>query len=500
MSNRGAVLPGIGIGNPISFAEMNAAQANRQHLELQKKQYAQDQQNRQDIRKQANATYLSNVLDKKDFLSGSPYDPMIIQGLDNAMKQGMELAGKGADTPTIMMAIGPLVGKLNEYQSKAKLIESNIKTSADKLKQFSGYNSDGIIDESKRAAYFNADGTMKDISQVDPQLDYTSMALRDSPEKTTTSAWLDDLVNKTPMSEESKEVQTMHKGLKKNMKYDIKRNYWEGVAEDDNGNARVDKNGQPIGIDVKSHVLKGKDGKPMIDPETNEPFRVMDDQEFKGIMSRNPAAASNIDGQVRRHFAEAGATSIPSVGSPEWEDMAKHILYQELKARSRSSFKQRDIETKSAPLTKIELGIPAYAPKKGSTDNPLTINDIYKDIAGDKRVQNGEAVMLEKFGDPAEVIVEKAKKRGYDDRTQEDFYIHKDSDGVIKVYDRPTGKAIFPLNEKDVNLSKNKTVKTSQEVLKKAGGGTYKIKGKTYTHKELMDMGYTPEQVSQYKQ
>lgn len=500
MSNRGAWLQGIGIGNPISFSEMNQAMANKRHLDMMQDQYKEEQLNRQNIRKQASATYLQNALDKKDFLSGSPYDPMIVHGLDNAMKQGMELASKGADTPTIMMAIGPLVGKLNQYQATAKQIDAGIKTSVEKRKQYPGYNADALTDEAKKAAYFNSDGTMKDISQVDPNVDYTSVVLQNSPEKVTTSQGIDEFVNKTPLSEESKELQTMHKGLKKNLKYDIKRNYWEGVAEDDNGNAMVDKSGQPVGVDVKSHILTGKDGKPMIDPETNEPFRVMDDKEFKGVISRSPAIADYINGQVIKHFKDAGAQTPPTIGSPEWEDMGKHILYQELKTRSRASFKQKDVETASPLRTRIELTGSAYAPKKGTADNPVTINDVYGDMSKNPRVQAGEAVMLKEFGDASEVILDKAKKRGFTDLTQDDVYVHKDKDNVINVYDRPTGKIMFPLNEKDVNLTKNKTVKTSQEVLKNQKEPTYNIKGKKYSHKQLMDMGYTPDQVAQYKQ
>lgn len=507
MSNRGAWLQGIGIGQPISFAEMNAAQANRQRLEMQREENKQREGDRAEARKAASATYLSNILDKKDFLSGSPYDPMIIQGIDSAMQKGMELAQKGADTPTITMALGPLVKKLNEYQSKAKLIESNIKSSADKLKVYPGYNTDGIIDESKKAAYFNPDGTMKDISQVDPQLDYTAMAIKNSPEKTTTSAWIDDLVNKTPLSEESKELQTMHKGLKKNLKYDIKRNYWESVSEDDNGNAKVDKNGNPVGIDVKSHVLTGKDGKPMIDPETNEPFRVMDDREFKGIMSRNPAAANNLDGLVKQHFMEAGAQSAPAIGSPEWEDMAKHILYQELKTRSKSSFKQKDVETKAPLLTRIELTGSANAPKSGSgSSSDVKIDDVYAEInklsESNGKVEKGMGAPLNELSARAQgVVLNYARDLTKDDKlNQADIYIKKNKDGSIHIMDAEKNTSLGTIDFTDVNLKANKTVKPQQKILTEKDNAKYKIKGKTYSHKELMDMGYTAEQVSQYKQ
>lgn len=503
MSHRGAWLNGIGVGNPISFSEMNQAMASKRHLDILQQQSKEEKTNRENIRKQASANYLQNTLDKKDFLSGSPYDPMIVQGLDNAMKQGMELASKGADTPTIMMAIGPLVGRLNQYQQTAKQIDASIKTSVEKRKQFPGYNADALTDEAKKAAYFNADGTMKDISQVDPNIDYTNQVLQNSPDKVTTSQGIDEFVNKTPLSEESKEIQTMHKGLKKNLKYDIKRNYWEGVPEDGNGNAMVDKMGQPVGVDVKSHVLTAKDGKPMIDPGTNEPFRVMNDNEFKGVISRSPAIADYINGQVIKHFKEAGGQVAPSVGSPEWEDMAKHILYQELKTRSRASFKQRDVETTAPLRTRIELTGSAFAPKSNSNKTgDVQINDVYHSILTNPHVQANEATQLNKLSATEQgVILSHARDLTKDEKlNQEDIYVRKDENDNVGIYDRPTGKLISTIDAKDVNLKANKTVKPQQKILQQESEPKYEVEGKKYSESQIQKgAAHYKMTVEQYK-
>lgn len=481
MSNRGAVLSGIGVGNAISQSEMLQAIALRQNKELQEKRFQEEKQNREQIRKSAASTYLSNVLDKKDFFSASPYDPIIVHGLDSAMQQGQALAAKGADTPTIMMAIAPTIGKLNDYQSKARQIGSNIKSSIEKLKQFPGYNPDALKDEAEKAAYYDSNGKLRDISEVDPNVDYVSTVLKNSPDKVTTSAGIDNFVNTTPLSEESKEVQTMYGGKKRNLKYDVKRNYWEGISEDANGNAITDHTGQPVGIDVKSHVLTGSDGKPLIDTETKQPFRVMDDNEFKGIMSRSPAIADHINGQVIKHFRDAGAQQPPSVGSPEWEDMAKHILYQELKTRSRASFKQRDVETKTNPLTKIELGIPAFAPKKGGSGSDVEINDVYKEVKNltDTKKEGMGAPLNELSSTAQTAILDMAKKMtGDNELSQADIYVQKDGNSV-NIMSYPAGKVIAPLTARDINLKVNTTVKPKQKVLEETKEKTYNYKGKS---------------------
>jgi len=485
MSNRGAIFQGIGVGNPISFAEMNAAQANRQRLELQREENKQRNFERGEARKAATAQYLSNALEKKDFLSGSPYDPMIIQGLDNAMKQGMALAQKGADTPSIMMAIGPLVGKLNEYQAKAKLIESNAKSSVDKLGQFPGFNKDGLLDTTKKIAYFNPDGSLKDISEVDPNVDYTSAALKAHPELTTTSAWLDELVNKTPMAKSGQVIKTEHMGRTKDYEYNIEKPYWMDVAKDENGKVLTDpKTGAPLGLDVKSHILRDKEGKPMVDTETNQPFRVIEDAEFRGMMSRNPAAAYNLDAQVRKHFMDAGAKDSPSIGSPEWENMAKHILYQELKMRDRSDFKKKDIQTNAPIVDRIEVTGSAFAPRSGSgSSSDVQVNDVYKSILENPHVAQNEAVRLNQLSATEQnVILSHARDLTKDDKlNQDDIYVRKDENDNLGIYDRPTGKLISTLDAKDVNLKTNKTVKPQQEIIKEnkyenTRSGTYRGK------------------------
>lgn len=492
MSNRGAIFNGVGLAPAISFAEMNQAQANRQHLELQKKQYEREQQNHEAIRKQANSTYLSNALDKKDFLSGSPYDPQIVGGLDGLMKQGMDLAQKGADTPTIMMAIGPGVAKLNQYQQTAKQIEAGIKNNSDKLKQYPGYNLDAINGEAKKLAYYNEDGTLKDISQVDPTIDYTTMAINKHPDRVTTTAGLDNVIAKTIPSETSEKIATEYRGRRQTFGYDIKKPFWMDLEKDEFGNTAVDpKTLTPKGLDVRNQILKDDKGSPRLD-ENGNPYRIVDKKVFNAFMAKSPDVAHAIEAETIRSYREAGAkeNEIPPIGSPEFEEHARHSLYTLLKEKSQTSFKRNDVQSNSAILNKIELTGSAFAPKKGSgsSESPQ-INDVYKEIEHlASGTQPGHGAPFNELSTTAQtLLLDMARKMtGDKDLSQADVYIMKEPDGKISIRNNRDNALIAPITYNDINTKVNKGVKATQEVLKnQPKEPTYNYKGKTYTESQV---------------
>lgn len=119
---------------------------------------------------------LSNYLDPKDHLTGTNYDPEIVSQLNEAMQHGVELAAKGADTASIMMALGSKVNKISEYSTKAKLIDQQIKNSVTRLKPYKGYNIEALEQQAKKVAFYDETGKLKDISLVDPSEDWVSEA------------------------------------------------------------------------------------------------------------------------------------------------------------------------------------------------------------------------------------------------------------------------------------------------------------------------------------
>lgn len=344
--------------------QQDFSQIDRAGEILQRQQYRDEQLAQQkEAKKAATSKYLTDYLDPKDALTGTNYDPEIVKGFNGLLQQGIDLANKGADVNQILMALSPGVGKLNQYSIKAKLIHTSIKDSVGKLKAYKGYNQDALLDEAKKLAFYDENGKLKDINTIDENIDWLTEVVRLYPERVTSGAGLDDFVNRSPLAEESKEIQTMYAGKKRNVKYNAKRPFWEDLAMNEKGEVELDVAGNPVGLDVASTIIKGDDNNPLINPATGKPYRVMDRDRFNAIMKHNPDIADWVRGQVNQSFRDAGADKIPTEGSPQWEMKARNIMYDELKSRSRGSFKTIDKETVSAPVTRIQLGYAPYETK-----------------------------------------------------------------------------------------------------------------------------------------
>lgn len=340
------------VNKPPEFGGLYKLSETLEKRKLQDQQLAQQREGKQ----LATTKFLTDYLDPKDRLTGTNYDPEIVKQLQETLQEGAALSAKGASTADIMMALGPKVNKINEYSTKAKLINQQIKQSTDRLKGYGGYNLGALEDEAKKMAFYDADGKLKDITTVDPNTDWVTKATQDRPELVTTGAGLDEFVKKTPSATYSRNAQTAYAGRTRNVKYEATHPFWEDLATDDKGQIATDAVGNPIGLDIVGTTMVGDDGKPMINPETNKPYRVMDKGNFNAIMQHNPDVADYIRGQVNSHFKKAGADKIPVEGSPQWEMMARSILRDELKTRSKSSFKTIDQQKETGAAVKVEIG------------------------------------------------------------------------------------------------------------------------------------------------
>lgn len=307
-------------------------------------------------RQAATSKFLTDYLDPKDHLTGTAYDPQIVGGLQNLLQQGQMLASKGANTSDILMALGPQVAKITDYQTKAKLINDQIKSSVQRIKQFTGYNPEAVESEAKKAAFYGPDGKLKDINTVDPNTDWVSYVAHNSPELITSGKGLDDLVAKTPMADYSRNVTTAYAGRSKNVRYEAKHPFWEDLQTDEKGGIATDASGNPLGLGVKGSTMIDDNGQPIMNQQTGNPYKVLDKNYFNAIMAHNPDVADYVRGQVNTHFRDAGAKQLPAEGSPQWDMMARHVLYDELETRKRSSFKTIDQQKETAPAVKVEIG------------------------------------------------------------------------------------------------------------------------------------------------
>lgn len=315
-------------------------------------QLALQQQGRQ----AATSKFLADYLDPKEHLTGTNYDPQIVSGFNNVLQQAQGLASKGASTSDILMAIGPSVNKLNEYSTKAKLINDQVKNYVTKLKPYTGFNQEALQSEALKKAFIGPDGKMKDLSSVDPNENYVDAVIRDNPEAVTSWKGLDDFVQKVPMQQMQNSVRTSYAGRSRDVKYKAEMPFYMDLKRDENGNPVLNQSGNPSGLDILGGVIKGDDGQPLINPETKQPYTGLDRHAFDAIIMHNPDIFAALRGEVNRHFKAAGADKIPQEGSPQWYAMAQNILGDELRTRNKSHFELLDQQKETAPAIKVELG------------------------------------------------------------------------------------------------------------------------------------------------
>lgn len=331
---------------------------------LEKKKYRDAElANQQTARKAASATYLNNYLDKKDYLSGTVYDPMIIKGLQGAMQQGMQLISQGADLPSITMALGPTISKLSDYSTKAKLISQQVKESAGRLKAYKGYNTDALESEATRAAFFGPDGKLKDINQVDPTTDWVGNVISNYPDRVTTAEGLNEFAKNTPMNKTLSDITTYDgNGAMTKSKAHLTGQNW--LVPD------VNEKGVTVGL-VPKHDIATEKAAPLIHTfvdangkETKAPVRLLDEGVFDNMMQSRPDVADYINSLVKQHineYSDAKGEKL-DIANPKAKLLARAIAYDELDRRKSSSIEHVAIDQKPSQqqLTVRMYNNPAY--------------------------------------------------------------------------------------------------------------------------------------------
>jgi hypothetical protein len=309
-----------------------------------------EQQQRKDARKHASAQFLQNYLDPKDYMSGTAYDPMIVKGLDEAMQQGAELAAKGVDTPTMMMALGPMVKKLSDYSSRAKTLNTQLDDQIKKMQQsdMTGYDYAALKREALQSAMFDVDPqsgkSTVNPSKADPGVDWISKVLQESPEKVTTNAALDEFAKKSSMSKDTHKVDKYTlKGELDSQKYHTIGQNWLQTE--------YDKEGRPVEM-VPKYEEALNEGKPLTHPfkdqktgkVTEAPVRMLEE----GIFDNLPASAMHrIQALTKEKIKEfkVGGEEI-SMQDPKAKMVARAIAYDELNRRKARTIEYAGIENK----------------------------------------------------------------------------------------------------------------------------------------------------------
>ena len=306
---------------------------------VEKRKLRQDQLAlQQQARRNQSAAFLQNYLDPKDYLSGTAYDPLILQGLDSAMKTGSQLAASGADNASLLMALGPMVNKLSSYSTNAKTINKQVDEQIKLMKDTGliGYDFGKLKEEALNNAFYQQDANGQrqlNPDQADASVNWVAKAIENSPEKVTTGLGWDEFANKAKMSSDISNVTDYDRfGNMDRNKVNLKfQNYM--IPE---------RQGNKITGFVPKYDLMVDEGKPLMHTFTDasgkpskEQVRVLDEKIFDALP---PGLLDNIRGQVKQHINEyqtQGGEPI-SINSPKAKLAARALAYKELNRPQRN--------------------------------------------------------------------------------------------------------------------------------------------------------------------
>jgi len=291
-------------------------------------------------KRNAAGTFLQNYLDPKDFLTGTAFDPMLIHGLQTATEHGAQLAAAGADSPTLMMALGPMVNKLATYAANAKNINKQVDDQISKMKESGaiGYDYAKLKDESIRNAFYKTDEktgqSMLDPDNADPTVNWIQKAIEKSPERVTTSQGFDQFADKAKMKTLADSVKSYDShGNDNETKYNLKFQEYMTPERDIKGK---------VTRFVPLHDVATEKGNPLIHTftdasgkEVKAPVRLLDESTFDTLPE---GLIDNIKGQVKAHLNEyetATGEKIP-MGSPKAKYIARALAYNELNSPHRN--------------------------------------------------------------------------------------------------------------------------------------------------------------------
>ncbi len=270
------------VGEPNQWAGLYHAADQMEKRQLKADQLALQQQ----AKRNAAGTFLQNYLDPKDYLSGTQLDPLINQGIHEALQQGARLVAAGADSPMLMMALGPMVNKLSTYSTNAKNINKQVDDQIAKLKDsgYTGYDFAKLREEALKSAFYkpDANGQLQlDPDQADPSVNWVSQAIKDRPEAVTSVRGWEDFANKAKTKTETHSVEDYDRFGTKD-KVDVNVTYQEYMQPEWDGKkikGFVPKytlaydGGQPL-----MHTFTDEAGKPV-----REQVRLLDKSIFEGL-------------------------------------------------------------------------------------------------------------------------------------------------------------------------------------------------------------------------
>jgi len=318
----------------------------------------------------ASSKFFTNYLDDKEKFTGTKYDPVNHELLADALHQSMDLINQGVEMNDVLQSISPLVNKVGKYTMAAQKYAEGKKQALANMKGVAGVDLQKLGSEMDRMAFSG-----KDVSDVDPTLDYADMALRSGDVYNTEG--FDEMKQKSKWLPNSATIKTTDR-FGKTIKSKVKTTAPEYAISE------TDADGNHIGFVPKYEVATEAGNELIHDFQTDNgivkaPIRLLDKDIFYSMPKANQA-------MVRKEAMKYAEMHGVEPTSKQVENFARAIAYDQLKGRSQGSYETIE-ETKQAPAPRITVNV---AGSRADQRAAVTKNDLYKALDETPVDQNGQ--------------------------------------------------------------------------------------------------------------
>lgn len=276
--------------------------------------------------------------DPKDYLSGSPYDPKIVEGFSNIQQEAIDLLqkNKGINATMLYSYLAPKVAKIAKYATIAKVSKKALDEGITKYGENQGYDKSALYNQARNSVFFHDDGTQKDMDEVDLSINPFEYVIQNKPELVTTNKGIDEWLKGEPVNTQTVRAKTRDKsGVVRSTDVEITSPSWATLETDKEGvhNNKfipqyelATESNQPI-----KHIWTDEKGQ-----KHEDEVRILPYDTYKKIMSNSKATNDFVRGQVKLHLNEYETATGQKIdmNSPQAETLARAILYKELEGRS----------------------------------------------------------------------------------------------------------------------------------------------------------------------
>jgi len=319
------------------FEALNVAAEGLRQDKARKEEEAQTQYQRQqsnEAKKLATAKFLEGYYDPKDHLSGTIYDDQVTKQILDLRNEAQNMVNQGVSDPNmITAALAPKANRLFQYSQTAKYINDNLDKQLQNIPANSGYIKDKLRQRALDAAFKDDKGQLKDITTIDPDVDWIGEAVKRYPKDVTNNTGLNEFIQKVPKGTQLIDAKTYNsRGGFTRKKLKVTAPEFMQLDIDERGNETRELVPKfELAMDDENpiiHPFEGKDGKIV-----NAQVRLVDENVFKQILASNPSYADNLRGQVMEvlgQYKNKDGSEI-DINSPQATNVARALLYDDLK-------------------------------------------------------------------------------------------------------------------------------------------------------------------------